>query len=336
MLGLAPDMQIGSPRLTTLTQKKNTLKYSFSAYRGIGRSIVAAPFFAVLIIMAYLAVALIDSVSAHELPVASSFENSIEKKILDDYMYEADIIRERYKEVRYFDANHSVDQQTIERMIFTRLVGLKGEYSVSSTHLGTKENISYQNQDKHIIASIAKLFVSALVVKHDGSDTAMRGGVYAMLHASNNDYFSAYVRRFGINKIQDFIDQLGITQVSFKDNTGTARSIDDFLIGFYRGDVLQPGDQEVVLRAMTNTTNEERLPASLPADVRIAHKIGTWDGNYNDAGIVYTAFGDYTIVFLTSEASPAEAISAAQDISRMIYEYWKIKTPINENREHTQ
>ena len=76
---------------------------------------------------------------------------------------------------------------------------------------------------------------------------------------------------------------------------------------------------------MTNTSFEDRLPRPLPEKTRVAHKIGSYESTFSDAGIVFpqesggTAQEYYIVVF--SEGAPqVEAIDTIQDISLATYQ----------------
>jgi beta-lactamase class A len=71
---------------------------------------------------------------------------------------------------------------------------------------------------------------------------------------------------------------------------------------------------------MTNTSFEDRLPGSLPEGTRVAHKIGSWETTFSDAGIVFpegasgAEEGYYVVVF--SEGVPEGAArETIQDVS---------------------
>ena len=80
-----------------------------------------------------------------------------------------------------------------------------------------------------------------------------------------------------------------------------------------------------MLELMTNTSFEDRLPRPLPEETRVAHKIGSYESTFSDAGIVFpqdsggTAQEYYIVVF--SEGAPqVEAIDTIQDISLATYQ----------------
>jgi beta-lactamase class A len=78
-----------------------------------------------------------------------------------------------------------------------------------------------------------------------------------------------------------------------------------------------------MLELMTNTTFEDRLPRPLPEETRVAHKIGSYESTFSDAGIVFPEEGtgrEYYIVIFSEGASEGEAREAIQDISLETYQ----------------
>jgi beta-lactamase class A len=76
---------------------------------------------------------------------------------------------------------------------------------------------------------------------------------------------------------------------------------------------------------MTNTTFEERLPQPLPQETRVAHKIGSYENTFSDAGIVIPEESggkgqEYYIVAFCEGAAQEEAIETIQDISLATYQ----------------
>jgi beta-lactamase class A len=80
-----------------------------------------------------------------------------------------------------------------------------------------------------------------------------------------------------------------------------------------------------MLELLTNTSFEERLPQPLPQETRVAHKIGSYESTFSDAGIVFPeASGgkgqEYYIVAFCEGAAQEEAIETIQDISLATYQ----------------
>ena len=80
-----------------------------------------------------------------------------------------------------------------------------------------------------------------------------------------------------------------------------------------------------MLELMTNTSFEERLPQPLPQETRVAHKIGSYENTFSDAGIVFPEESggkgqEYYIVAFCEGAAQEEAIESIQDISLATYQ----------------
>jgi beta-lactamase class A len=80
-----------------------------------------------------------------------------------------------------------------------------------------------------------------------------------------------------------------------------------------------------MLELMTNTTFEGRLPRPLPEQTRVAHKIGSYESTFSDAGIVFPedsggAGQQYYIVVFSEGAPQGEARETIQDISLAAYQ----------------
>jgi beta-lactamase class A len=80
-----------------------------------------------------------------------------------------------------------------------------------------------------------------------------------------------------------------------------------------------------MLELMTNTAFEDRLPQPLPEETRVAHKIGSYEITFSDAGIVFpeesgSTGQEYYIVVFSEGAPQEEARETIQDISLATYQ----------------
>ncbi len=64
------------------------------------------------------------------------------------------------------------------------------------------------------------------------------------------------------------------------------------------------------------------VPAGIPGDIKVAHKIGLYPelGTYNDIGIVFSS-EDYVLCVMTESGSEEDAKKIIGEVSRMVYEY---------------
>ena len=79
-----------------------------------------------------------------------------------------------------------------------------------------------------------------------------------------------------------------------------------------------------MLELMMNTSFEDRLPRPLPEETRVAHKIGSYESTFSDAGIVFPEESggkgqEYYIVVFSEGATEGEAKEAIRDISLATY-----------------
>ena len=80
-----------------------------------------------------------------------------------------------------------------------------------------------------------------------------------------------------------------------------------------------------MLELMTDTSFEDRLPGPLPEETRVAHKIGSYESTFSDAGIVFPEEGgfegqEYYIIVFCEGAAQGEAIETIRDISLAAYQ----------------
>ncbi len=76
--------------------------------------------------------------------------------------------------------------------------------------------------------------------------------------------------------------------------------------------------------ALEQTSDTQKLPALLPANVIVQHKIGTLTGVEHDVGIVYPpSSSHYIAVFMSNGLSSNQAgITAIAEASRLVYDYF--------------
>jgi beta-lactamase class A len=74
------------------------------------------------------------------------------------------------------------------------------------------------------------------------------------------------------------------------------------------------------LKFLTKTGFEDRIPAGIPKEVRVAHKIGTEIGVFSDAGIVFSQ-KPFVLVIMSREAKESEAKEVLPKIAKAVWEW---------------
>lgn len=142
----------------------------------------------------------------------------------------------------------------------------------------------------------------------------------AMGKRSDNAAFNSLVEILGEEKIQETIDDLGMRKTSLAKNETTPTDIGLFFQKLYQGGVVTEVHRDEILDYLTDTAFEERIPAGVPEEVQVAHKIGTDVGTYSDAGIVF-AEKPFILVIISKSARESEAEKVLPKISEAVWEF---------------
>lgn len=159
-----------------------------------------------------------------------------------------------------------------------------------------------------------------------GSTLTLRECAYYLMNQSDNTAWAMLTRYLGVNEIQADLWNIGARDtVYWAPNTTTAGDVLLMLRKASDPSFTSPEFSAQMLAAMTDTDFEDRIPAGLPPAVRVAHKIGSHDSGFSDAGIVFYKGPDgkeqhYFIVVLTAGIGEGTARAAIQEISAAAHE----------------
>jgi beta-lactamase class A len=132
-------------------------------------------------------------------------------------------------------------------------------------------------------------------------------------------------RYLGEKKIEAELRKSGADSTSYwMPNTTTPNDVLLILKAIADPSYTSPELSAEMLDIMTNTSFEDRLPRPLPGDTRVAHKIGSYESTFSDAGIVFPeGAGDadegYYVVVFSEGASEGEATQTIQEVSLAAY-----------------
>jgi len=147
-----------------------------------------------------------------------------------------------------------------------------------------------------------------------------------MIKESDNTAELMLNRHLGEERIEAELDRVGADSTRYWSpiNTTTPHDILRVLKKIADPSYTSPRLSTEMLEIMTETAFEERLPRPLPEETRVAHKIGSYESTFSDAGIVFP-YGsgkgqEYYIVVFSEGAGQGEAIDAIQDTSLAAYQ----------------
>lgn len=144
--------------------------------------------------------------------------------------------------------------------------------------------------------------------------------------AAFSDNYAAILlaEKVGWDQIQQMADEVGATKTSIKNPiTTSAEDIGLILEKLYKGEVVSLESSEQILDLLSKSQMNNRIPAKLPKEIRIAHKTGELAGVRNDAGIVFLDGNPYVIVEMSKNlVGEDEGVENLAEISRIVYDYY--------------
>ncbi|MCU0651144.1 MAG: class A beta-lactamase-related serine hydrolase, partial [Candidatus Omnitrophica bacterium] len=125
-----------------------------------------------------------------------------------------------------------------------------------------------------------------------------------LINMLGREYLNAYFKRLGLKKTN-----LSRKMMDFRyrrkgiENYTTPQDVSKLLERMYNGRFISPQVSDKCLSLLKMQKVKDRIPKKLPENVVVAHKTGLERSVCHDAGIVYTANGDFLICVLTKSRS---------------------------------
>lgn len=124
-------------------------------------------------------------------------------------------------------------------------------------------------------------------------------------------------------KIQSIINSWGLTQTDMANNKTSNKDIELLLRKMYDNNVANPTLTAEMLGFMKDSDFEDRIPAGVPKDAVVYHKIGNGDNSeVHDVGIVVHDDTAYYIGILTTNVGDVDAATKLEaKISKIVYDF---------------
>ena len=258
------------------------------------------------------------------------------------------------EEVPSFDAEALEDE-------LEEIVGeYAGSYGISVLEPDSRTEVSLRGDEEFVAASIGKLPPFAVLysaaargeidleeeismraedVQSYGSGSlhgfpvghtlSLRECAYRLVNHSDNTAWVMLDRRIGKEEIGAELQRMGIEDSSYLGHAaGYYTTPDDVVLLLEKISEPRFTDEELsveMLEAMTDTSVEDRIPEKLPEDVRVAHKTGSYESNFGDAGVVFYKDSQgkerrYYLTVLSERAGEPEAREVIQKVSLAVYQ----------------
>lgn len=157
------------------------------------------------------------------------------------------------------------------------------------------------------------------------------GGVYSlktlaqlMMEKSDNTAVYVLITVIGESRIQTLVNSWGLTQTDIKNNKTSPLDMALLLTKMYKRQIANEALTAEMIGFMDGSDFENRLPALLPKDVKVFHKIGNEIGNVHDVGIIDLPKHPYIISVMTNDVvdEPTTESTIAQ-ISKITFDFMK-------------
>jgi beta-lactamase class A len=158
-----------------------------------------------------------------------------------------------------------------------------------------------------------------------GTTMTLRECAEVLIKESDNTAEVMLNRYLGEEKIEAELRRAGASSTSYwMPNTTTPNDVLLVLKAIADPSYTSPELSAEMLDVMTGTAFEDRLPPPLPEGTRVAHKIGSWENTFSDAGVVFPEGTNdveqgYFVVVFAEGAPEGEARQAIQDVSLAAY-----------------
>ena len=158
-----------------------------------------------------------------------------------------------------------------------------------------------------------------------GTTMTLRECATFLIKESDNTAEVMLNRYLGEEEIEAELRRIGADSTSYwMPNTTTPNDILLVLKAIANPSYTSPELSAEMLDVMTDTAFEDRLPRPLPENARVAHKIGSYESTFSDAGIVFPEEKSnieqaYYVVVFSEGATEAEARETIQDVSLAAY-----------------
>ena len=169
----------------------------------------------------------------------------------------------------------------------------------------------------------------------DGSRKTLRQLIELMIIASDNTATNLVIDRLTMNSINNLIVRLGFTNTLLqrkmmdfesikigKENYTSVVDLGVMLEKIYFGQCIGPEQDAEMLKILLKQEDNDKIPALLPADIKVAHKTGELVGIIHDGGIVYGPKRNYVVCIMTKNITDTdEAVHHIAAISKDIYQF---------------
>ncbi|HEY6958041.1 MAG TPA: serine hydrolase [Candidatus Limnocylindria bacterium] len=157
-----------------------------------------------------------------------------------------------------------------------------------------------------------------------GTELTVDEALEKMITVSDNGAAQALWRVLGPANIDATLVKVGIANFHValdhdEDNVATPRAIATFFTMLANKTLVSAAASDRMLARLERQEINDRLPASLPDGVVVAHKTGNLPALVHDAGIIFTPSGPRVVVAMTWDDYEADANAFIANVGSLVY-----------------
>lgn len=247
---------------------------------------------------------------------------------------------------------HPVDLTGLKHAIQAVTADADGIYGVSVIDLTSGQELDMDATDRMDAASVNKLEILAALyhqveagkLRLDQTLTTSAGNIQdygtgviryqpvgttytlaelAQLLIEQSDNTASYMlaQTIGLDRIDALVRNWGLHSTVVGQEVSTPQDAAHFMALLYQGKLANAADTRQMLDYLEHTAFNDRIPAGLPANVVVAHKIGTQVNVENDVAIVALPGRPYILSVFAKDVTEDRAVPVEQAISRTVFQY---------------
>ena len=166
-----------------------------------------------------------------------------------------------------------------------------------------------------------------------GTIKTMQELIDLMIIESDNTATNIMIDRLSIDKINELCSSLGMTNTLLqrkmmdfesvkqgRENYTSVVDLGNMLEKIYYGQCIGQEQDAAMIKVLLRQEDNDKIPALLPAKVRVAHKTGELEGAIHDGGIVFGTPKNYIMCVMTENVrNPHSVVNDIAQLSRDIY-----------------
>lgn len=258
---------------------------------------------AVFILVVFLSVSAVPSaVSAEGFITPQWIADQIKKECKDQMTYHSVYVKRLDSgEETYLNPMRHKAASLIKVFIMAEAFNQKNQGK-----LDFNEVVTITKENKYAWGSLDKV--------PDGTQVTVAELVEQMIAVSDNTATNILISKLGMDNVNTLIKALGCNETVLgrkmldsaaakagRENYTSPRDMAIILEMIYRKACIDPESDQKMLDILTKQQWNERIPANLPHDLKIAHKTGELGGALHDCGIVFGRQHDYIICMMTKD-----------------------------------